>query len=255
MRWDKKLLNVVVLLISAIVLSTMFPMRFLIQGIGILDIGMMFLIAAIAVTFGLYRYFYWNSPHIFTETDKVCSNNNEFKLVVPDDPRIPPHIMIPYNGYNVQRVFMSKEDMGRGGGVLFSPHYQVEAFGQHLRIHGKPLGLSIEAVESNQWMYSALQDEPEYEHGKTHVYLTLWGEGPPVDLEPDEQAAFRRTDVQGSQQALDDEVETIADKTMTEISKRFRTIEEARTKEDAQKVMEKETEVKRRKEREGDEER
>ncbi len=233
-------------------MNWLFPATYTIENLTIMDMVMLLVIMSIVITLGTYRYFYWNSPTIFTETDKVSTNSNEVNPVVPDDPRIPPQLLMPFGGYNVQRVYLGKEDMGSTGGALFAPFYCVELLGQHLIIHGKPIVITTDAVESNRWMMNALEKYDDYVHGKTEVWMILWGEGPPFDLVPEARAEFKESDVQGAQDELDTATEVITGKTFVDIAKRFRALEEARERPEAEKVILTQQELKDRKLKEGE---
>ncbi len=252
-NWRSKTLTFAGLIFSGLLLNWLFPATFVVPGITMLDMIMLAAIMAIVVMLGTYRYFYWNSPTLFTETDKVSTNSNEVRPVVPDDPRIPPQLLMPFGGYNVQRVYLGKEDMGATGGVLFAPFYCVELLGQHLIIHGKPFVVSADAVKSNRWMYNALTQYKDYVHGKTEVWMILWGEGPPFDLALEARAEFKETDVHEAQQGLIQETEVITGKTYVDIAKKFRTIDETRERPEAEKVILTQKELRDKKERESSE--
>ena len=252
-NWRSKTGILLTLIFSGLILNWLFPATYDIPGVSIWDMIMLLVIMAVFIMLGTYRYFYWNSPTIFTETDKVSTNANEVRPVVPDDARIPPQLMMPFGGYNVQRVYLGKDDMGPSGGVLFAPFYCVELLGQHLIVHGKPMAIGTDAVESNRWMMKALELYPEYIHGKTEVWVILWGEGPPLDLDSDAQSAFKKLDVQKAQGELVSDTEDITGKAYGDIQKKFRTIEDAREKPEAEKVILAGEEIKgRRKEKESD---
>lgn len=249
-NWRQKGLVLLGMLFLAVILNAIFPATYAVEGLSILDMMMLLVVMGVVIILGTYRYFYWNSPTVFTETDKVSTNTNMVVPVIPEDPRIPPQLLMPFGGYNVQRVYLGKEDMGDGGGALFAPFYAVELLGQHLIVHGKPVVLTAPAIEANAWMFDALTEYPDYVHGKTEVWTVIWGEGPPLDMVQESLADFKRDEVRGAQQELVQETEVITGKTYVDISKKFRTIEEAREKPEAEKVVLAQRELK---EKKGDE--
>lgn len=182
-------------------------------------------------------YFYYHSPHIWMETDKVSTSDNEFYQVVPDDARLPPMLLLPYGGYKTQMVYMGGDDMGSHGGTIFAPHYMVERLGQHLIVHGKPLRLSTDAVESNTWMWAALDEFDNYVHGKTAVYICLWGEGPPTDQSHDKRERFNEGEVRKELSDFARELSGLAISSEDILMRRLRMFEETRKKPDAEKLL------------------
>ena len=193
MNWtSRKALYIFLLFISAPIVDYFLPAH--VEGVAVwIDQPVLIVMVASAFLLSLYHFFYYNSPHIFTENEKVNTNANDVYRVTPDDPRLPPMLMMPFGGYN---AVMAKDDMGLGGGVLFAPHYLVELLGQYLIVHGKPLALSTSAVESNKWMLKALEQFEDYMPGQTSVWFVAWGAGPAFDVEPDPREVYQATAVQ-----------------------------------------------------------
>ncbi len=195
MNWTaRKGLYIFLLFISAPIVDYFLPAH--VEGVAVwLDQPVLLFLFAAAFLLSLYHFFYYNSPHIFTESEKVNTNANDVYRVTPDDERLPLMLMMPFGGYN---AVMAKDDMGLGGGVLFAPHYLVELLGQYLIVHGKPLALSDGAIKSNKWMVKALEQFEEYMPGQTSVWFVAWGAGPAFDAEPDPREVYRASAVQHS---------------------------------------------------------
>ncbi len=247
--WGKKGLQLVGVFFGGLVMHWLVPATT--NWFNPLDLILFFVVLFIAVLLGSDAYFRYVSPQIFTEDGRVNSQENRTRLVKTDDPRIPHMVMIPFGGFNAPKVFMGHQDLESGGGALFAPAYMVEKLEQHLIVHGRPLALNKDAVESNQWMFEALMEEPQYEHGSTNVFVCLWGEGPPEDLPYNPKEAFWAAKLHEAESDVEQITKQLSDQAVAEIARKIRTVTEARQKPDAEKLLIKRKELSEEKEGEG----
>lgn len=240
MGWtSRKALYIFLLFISAPIVDYFLPAH--IENVAVwIDQPILIVMIAAGFLLSLYHYFYYNSPHIFTEDEKVNTNANDVFTVTPDDKRLPSMIMMPFGGYN---AVMAKGDMGIGGGVLFAPHYLVELMGQHLIVHGKPLALAESTVKSNKWMRKALEQFEDYLPGQTSVWLILWGQGPAFDEEPDPREIYQATAVQRAFKDSAQDVRRISKKAEGDFFDSARAAERLYQKPAAERVLIKEKEL------------
>ncbi len=232
--WRSFGLKLFLLLIFGALLNWLIPA---IIYVPIIDSFMLPLIAFMAIFLSSMGYLHYNSPKIFTEDGITSTKMNVAIPVDIDLQTIPPMMLLPAGGYLNPKVWLGGEDMGSRGIALFVPCSLLERLGQTSIVHGRPMLISTDSVESNKWMTKALYQQEHYEHGKTDVYLVLWGEGPSTDIPYDESVAFAPNLAHKIQSELETDIKSLSDEAVVEMSRKIRTLMEARRSTDAERVM------------------
>lgn len=250
--WSKKFGTLFLLLFSMMFMVYVMPNSDIVGILTFWDLVFMFVILVVVIYFGAWSFFIISSPAIVSETSRSSSDTGRVFSVTPDDDRLPHMLAIPYGGYVSQAAWMTSEDIQRGGGVLFSPSYLVERMGPTLLLHGRPIRLSSEAVENNTWMEKELNKFDNYVSGKSNVYMVISGSGPPLDSFVPPEERYHQQTVLALQEDMNRKVISLAEKSISDVARRFRIIQDAWVQERAESVLTKQEEIKGRDKDEGE---